>query len=574
MKNWRTIALVRTFAWIAALWCCGPIPLGRAAERPRLVVVVSVDQLRYEYLERFRANFAEQGFFRAVHRSGASYVECHHRHAFTLTAPGHAVMLTGCYPAQHGVIDNNWYDRKTKKTVYCVEDPKYPIVGSLGESELKGVSPQSLDAPTVADVLKQSTDGRAKVFGITLKDRAAILMVGQKADGVYWYDSTSGCWVTSRYYRQELPDYLRALNASHPVQNRYAGKTWELLYPASRYRLNYPDESLFEESYEKTGRAFPHRLDVDDEKHLAKQLPATYLGNDFTLEVARMVIEHEALGADDVPDILAVGLSANDYVGHTHGPLSLEVEDMTYRTDQLLGEFVRYLDQRVGQGRWTLMLSADHGVGPVPEHAVTLGLPARRNPLGPLADLSKRLEAHLQKQFGAPPGKLTYVDKLETSQVYLHEEAVGKSAARFRTLQESARDFLRGLPGVAVAVTRAELQSKDEITIVLDESWKSLLAPGTTMEQALRRSFSAEHSGDVLFALLPYQAQSSLRATHGSPWRYDTHVPLLLLGHGVRNGSFDRPVSPAAIAPSIALLLGIDPPAKNEERPASEALVR
>lgn len=555
----------------AVIGLAAPTVASRAADRPRLVVVVSVDQLRYEYLERFRGNFAEDGFFRRVERDGATYFECHHRHAFTLTAPGHAVMLSGAYPATHGVIDNNWYDRATKKSVYCVEDLRYPIVGSLGESELKGVSPTTLDAPTVGDVLKEATEGKAKVFGITLKDRAAILMAGKKADGVYWYDSTSGCWVTSRYYRDKLPDYLARLNASHAVQKRYAGKKWELLLPADRYRLNYPDDSLYEESYEKTGRAFPHPLDADDEKHLCKQLPGTAYGNEFTLEVMKQMVEHEGLGADDVPDILALGLSTNDYVGHAHGPMSVEVEDITVRTDRLLGDLLRFLDERVGAGRWTLLLSADHGVGPIPEHAATLGLPARRNPLGALADLTARLEAHLRERFGAPAAG-TYVDKLEASQAYLHSAAVQGDAAKFEAVQNATREFMRSISGVAAAVTRAELMSNQPLDLRISAFTSPLLAPGTTLEQRFRLAFHPGRSGDVLWALQPYQAQSTLRATHGSPWIYDTNVPLLLLGQGIRGGRFERPISPAAMASTVAKLLSIAPPAKNQEDPAHEAL--
>ncbi len=574
MKSWRNDGWAHV-ALAVVVWGLvsgrGTLKLD-AAEKPRLVVVVSVDQLRYEYLERFRENFAAQGLFRQIETSGASYLECHHRHAFTLTAPGHAAMLTGCYPSQHGIIDNNWYDRRTRKTVYCIEDANYPIVGSLGAAELKGVSPLSLEAPTVGDVMKEVTGGRARVCGVTLKDRAAIVMAGRKADSVYWYDSTSGCWVTSRYYRSELPAYLRELNASHAVKHRYADKSWELLLPTSRYRLNYPDDSLFEESYEKIGRAFPHPLDGKDEKHLCKQLPGTPYGNEFAIEVARMVIEQEALGADDVPDFLAIGLSSNDYVGHTYGPLSLEVEDITYRTDQLLGQFVRYLDQQVGAGRWTLLLSADHGVAPIPEQAATLGLAARRNPLGSLTDLSKRLELHLRQKFGAPPDKLTYVDKVETSQIYLMAESVGGDAKRFGDLQDATREFLLSMPPVVVAVTRTELQKGNMASLVVPKTLEPLLPPGSRLEEAFQRAFNPARSGDVLFALQPYQSQSTLRATHGSPWRYDTHVPLLLFGNGVKPGKFARPVSPAAMAATVSQLLNIPRPANCIEPPAHEAL--
>lgn len=545
--------------------------VARGADRPRLVVVVSIDQMCAEYLERFRANLAEDGFFRRVEREGASYIECHHRHAFTLTGPGHAVLMTGAYPSQHGIISNEWYDRRQGKIVYCVEDPEFPIVGSLGETELRGVSPRTMDAPTVGDVLQAATAGQAKIFGITLKDRAAVLMAGQKPDGVFWYDSTSGCWVTSRYYGLELPDYLMRLNLTRSTR-QYAGRFWTTLLPAERYRLNHPDESPFEESYEQLGKSFPYRLTPSWGPLLFKQLPGTPFGNEHTLAAARLVVRHERLGSDETPDILALGLSSNDYVGHYHGPHSIEVEDMVLRTDRLLAQFTEFLDQEVGRGKWTILLSADHAVAPIPEYAETLGLPAKRNPLGDVAELVTRIEAALVERFGPPPAGLTYLEKLDQPYVFLRRAAAEGNDGKWNDLKQAAAEFMRRQPGVLTAATRDQILDPQGELPGWNQLHRDLVAAGSDLATLTRRSFHAERSGEVVFLLRPYQAQTKLRATHGSPWRYDTHVPLLLLGNGIRAGRFERPTSPASIAATVARLVGVDPPSKCVEPPAAEAL--
>ena len=536
---------------------------------PRLAVIVSVDQLCYEYLDRFRAGLRADDFFRQVEARGAWYTQAHHRQAFTVTAPGHAVLMTGAYPNRNGILGNDWYSRVAGKMVYCVEDVQYPIVGTpAGAAELKGVSPKSLSAETLGDVLKRVTGGQSKVFGVTLKDRAAVLMTGAKADGAYWFDSKSGCWVTSRYYRAELPDYVRELNEAG-VAERYAGRVWELSRDAASYRVHYPDDSLFEGDYEKLGRGFPHTLAVDDPVRLRKQIATTPFGNDLALELAERVLRNEQLGRDDVCDLLAVGFSSNDYVGHTFGPHSLEVEDMTYRTDAQLGRLVRLLDELVGPGQWTLALSADHAVAPIPEYAASIGLPAKRNPLGDVVKLRARLEERLVEQFGPPASGKTYVENLDATQVFLRACDVGERGPEIR---RAVQAFLREQPGLAVVLTREELLDPNGPTVELPEKLRQLTPPGSTPRDQFLKAFHPQLSGDLLLAFVPYSWQGMTKATHGSPWVYDTHVPVMWLGRGVTPARVNRPVSPAAIGVTFARLLGVPAPAQNEEEPLVEVL--
>lgn len=566
------------WALIGVLWIAASDLFG--ADQPGLIVVVSVDQLAYEYLDRFRDNFAEDGFLRRVERTGAWYAQAHHRHAFTLTGPGHAVFLTGTYPYRGGVIGNDWYDRATGKSRYCVEDTAYPIVGApTDKAELKGVSPQSLLVETLGDVLKRVTGGKSKVFGVTLKDRAAVLMAGRAADGAYWFDANTGAWVTSRYYREQLPDYLAAANAGDLAES-WLGSSWNLLLAADRYRLNCPDDNPYEGDLEGLGAAFPHRLTADlpsatestTTKNYYKQLVGTPFGNDMTLRVAQMIVERERLGQDEHPDLLAIGFSANDYVGHSYGPQSLEVEDITYRTDKLLGQLLDYLDEKIGRGRWVLGLSADHAVSPLPEYAVTIGLPAARNPMGDAKEFLAKLESHLAAKFG-PAGDKPYVAKLESQQVFLRAEGEpAVSNAPSEALQDAACEFLRRQPAIVSAITRHEILNSATPPLPLAPEYASFLTPETHLLSMYRKTFHRERSGDVLFTLKPYHIVGSLKATHGSPWRYDTHVPLLLVGAGIVKVRSDRPVSPAALAPTLAGAVRVPAPAQNEEQVLIEAL--
>ena len=535
----------------------GDLDLLRAAERtppPRLLVVVSIDQFPFEYLLRMRKGFAVDGFFNTVWKEGAVFSACHHGQAFTITGPGHSTLLSGAFPNTTGIIDNDWFDRTSDKTIYCVADDSVSTVGAPGKTSM---SPRNLSVGTLGDSIKLASNGRGKVLGVALKDRASILMAGHAADAAYWYDSNSGHWVTSTYYRETLPNYLRDYNESRRAA-KFGGREWSLLLDEKMYELHYPDNAPWETNVAVIGRSFPHPMPTADDPGYAKLILTSPFGSEMTLEVAKLVAIEEELGTDDETDLLCINLSSNDYVGHSYGPYSLEAQDMTYRTDRLLAEFTKFLDDTVGRGKWTLALSSDHGVAPIPEHAVRLHLPARRVSAEHFAALRERLEAALVAKFGKPSDpKATFVRHLDTNAVYLNYDRPELSDERAAVAQRIARDVILGDNAVAVAYTRDEL-----------------LAGGNENElfRRIQLSFHAARSGDVLFALKPYHLAGNSGTTHGSPWEYDTHVPLLWLGAGIVPGMYDRPTYPPQIAPTAAKLLGVDAPSGNAVEPLYEVL--
>ncbi len=529
-----------------------------AQSKPKLVVVVSVDQLCYKYLDIYEGGFDEEGFFQTVGRDGASFTDCYHRHAFTFTAPGHSVMLTGAYPNRTGIIGNGWYDPDWGRDRYCVEDQTVRLVGLPDGEGGDPMSPRSLQAETLGDVMKRSTAGKAKVFGIAWKDRAGILMAGRRADAAYWFDTR--CWVTSTYYREELPPYIRTWNESRVAQ-RYAGATWELLLPKDRYIAAREDDYEFESEAYGLGRAFPHTLAAADDPMFDKQLPLTPIGNQLTLEAAMMIIEFGGLGDDDVTDLLCIGLSSNDYAGHQYGPYSLEVQDMTFRTDQLLAQFIKQLDEQIGEGNWTLALTADHGVAPLPEFLPQVGIEAtKRDPLGDkdLDEFHQLLEGKVRQALGEPPDLEAYVLEDEVNQVNLNRDPAVLAGQRLTQARAAVKAALKEIPEVHAAYTR-------------DEILAAKSGDGRLMSH-FQKAFHAERSGDVMFVLKPYTIQTKAAATHGSPWPYDTHVPLLLLGSGVKPGTYRTQCSPANLGPTLAKLLDVETPMHAVEGPLAEVL--
>ena len=531
------------------------------SDNPRLIVVVSVDQFCQDYLIRFQDNFStdpQESVFRSIMQNGAWFPNCHHAHAFTYTAPGHAVQLTGAYPCTSGVIENQWFDRASGASRYCVSDPTVEVIGLPSE---KPMSPRVLLVDTVGDCLRLATNGKAKVVGVAIKDRAAILMSGHRANAAYWLEKNQ--WVTSSYYRNDLPGYLRVLNQGNAI-DQYRGKTWELALPKERYHNQGEDDNEFENPPVGFSAAFPHALAKKGEltpEKFGEQVLFSPFGNEYTLLAAREIIDNEKLGADDIPDLLAINFSSNDYIGHAFGPMSFEVEDMTYRTDRQLALFTKYLDEKVGVGRWTLAITSDHGVAPIPELIAKQPqsgmqiLTAKRNPLGELKIVRERLDAMIRKelQLGAATAEDSekVILDLDSNQVYLNHEHSKMRGELLVAAQRIVRDWLLSQPYVAGAATREEL----------------LGGGNARLMQQLRLSFHPGRSGDVLFVYTPYSIPGSTAVnakskgtTHGSPWHYDTNVPLLLLGNGIAPGRYERRVSPAQLAPTVSRLLGINSP--------------
>ncbi len=545
-------------------------PTSRETEQtPALVVVVSVDQWAYEYFERFRKNLADNGIAKRTQATGAWYRNCLHQHAFTFTGPGHSVLLTGAYPNRNGIIGNSWFDRASGTQLYCVADPEATLIGDTADTK---VSPKHLLVETVGDQLKLATHGKSKVFSVAIKDRAAILMAGHLGDAAFWM-ANAGPWITTDHYRNDVPGYLRQID-----YKTYAGATWELLLPAEEYQHGATEDSTAENPGYGMTADFPHQLAAEDDEYFVNQLACSPFGNEITLEAARQIINYEQLGQDEYPDILGINLSSADYVGHAFGPESLEVEDMTYRTDIALGDFADYVDAQMGDKPWVMFVTADHGVAPVPERAAAMGLDAKRNALGStgtagnIPSLRDPLEAYLRGQLGVAedPENADSEDGEETEEapqlvqavtdhaVFLNRDShPALSGDRFELACELARDWLLNQDAIVAAVTRQNLLGEDTTDSEL-----------TTL---FRHAFHPARSGDVLFAQKPFYFQGGATSTHGSPWRYDRHIPLMVLGN-VSHADVETEVSPAAIAPTIARLLHIPQPAACEESPLPDVI--
>jgi predicted AlkP superfamily pyrophosphatase or phosphodiesterase len=525
-----------------------------AQQHPRLVVLISLDQCRQDYLERFRPAFGTGGFER-FRTSGASFVNSSFGHARTSTGPGHAAMLTGSYGDVNGIVANHWFDRATGRMVYCVEDDSSLAVGSPGN----GASPRNLATYTLGDELKIRSGFLSKVVSLSHKDRAAVLMGGKLADLALWLRDS--VFVTSTYYRSALPAWVERFNRSRRFA-RYVRKTWNLSPAAARLAPRFADDVSWEDGGAGLGRTFPHRITGTDTSRLTKSFFAALLtspyGNEILADLAKEAVRAETLGRRGVTDLLCVSFSGTDYMGHAYGPYSLEVADMMVRMDALLADFFRFLDARIGRGKYVVVLTSDHGVAPAPEFLL------RHRPQLDAGRISGKtiragVDSALAQLYGAPAGSKDWNIRIEGGSVYLDGALLKKHGIDPLT---AARELARMLPsirGIGPAAATEDL----------------LRSGGTTsLERRLRRSCFPGRVGDVVFALRPYvvEDEGSTGASHGEPYEYDSHVPLLIMGPGVTPGRYVREVSPVDIAPTLSVLLGVEFPPAREGRVLSEAI--
>ncbi len=540
-------ALFALVTGIALYALSRPVP---AAPEPkvRLAVLVVFDQMRGDYLARWGAHFGPNGFNRLT-RDGAWFTNCHYPYATTTTGPGHASMLTGTAPGTHGIVNNSWVENG--KVLNCTGparyrlDPPQPRDPKTKEEPRSPGAPELLLSETVADVLKREKK-RAKVFGVSLKDRSAILPTGQRPDGAFWY---FGAFGTSDYYTRTrgLPLWVERFNAAR-VADRWLGKPWDRLHPRSLYNdCAGPDESPGEGKGAGQGTTFPHP--TNGPTHAA--VVNSPFGNELLLEFAKTCVREERLGADTVPDLLVISFSSNDGIGHTWGPDSHEVMDVTLRSDAIVADLLAFLDGRVGPGRYLLGLTADHGVCPLPEVSRAKGEAGalRVDPV----ELQKELDAHLTALF--PQSKpadgkpAAWVEGFSFPWVHLRPSVLKANGIPREVVAAEAARFLATRTGVARAFTRAELTgpvpASDEI--------------GTMM----KRSFYPARCGDVGVVLKPYCIPSTrigTGTTHGAPYPYDTHVPLLVYGPGIRGGTRDERTTPQALASIFAKWLDVSRP--------------
>lgn len=542
--------------------------------RPRLVLLIAVDQFRYDYLERFGSLFGPNGFRRLL-RGGASWVNANYDHVPTSTAPGHATMLTGAYPAETGIVANEWPDRETGKKVTSVSDLTAKLFGG-GPTE-DASSPRRLMASTVGDELKLVTRKRAKVIGISEKDRSAILPGGRHANAAYWFSLESGNMVSSDYYFRELPAWVSDFNRARPF-DKYFNAKWERLLPEAEYlKRAGPDSPPWEKVIAKgdTNR-FPHTISGGAKgpgRDFYDAVTHSPFHNDLLLSFTEQAIQNEQLGQDADTDVLSVSFSANDHIGHRFGPFSQEVMDAALRVDLQIGALLEFVDSHVGLQNTIVVLTADHGVAPAPEHATTMGLTAGRvQKAEVLKAVLDAITARYNPRRISPNPAADYIYKYEADgrltdafingNLYFNHAALKRDGVRLEEIEKLAGDAALTVPGIARYWTRTQLQRVAPVS-------------NRTLDQIERRvihGFYPSRSGDVIVIAKPYYYLASANvATHASPYPYDTHVPVIMMGRGLTPGRYRRAATPADIAPTLAALLGIRNPSNSKGRILREA---
>lgn len=533
--------------------CAGQVLFAqKALDKPKLVVGIVVDQIRQEYLYRYYPKFGEGGFKRLMN-DGFMLKNAHYNYAPTVTGPGHASVYTGTTPAIHGIVGNDFYDKRLKRMVNCVEDSLYKPVGvEIGNGD---VSPWRMLSSTVTDELKLFTQKRAKVIGVSFKDRGAILPAGHMADAAYFYDGTSGKFITSTYYMTKLPAWVVAFNAQN-LPEKYLSQVWNTLLPIDQYTESGPDDTPYEAGFTPRGKSvFPYDLTKLRTKNSAAFLANTPFANDYLTEMAKATLVNEGMGKDDVSDFLCISYSSTDAIGHRVGPNAVETEDVYLRLDRNLADILKTLDKEVGEGNYTVFLTADHGVADVPQY-----LKDNKIPAGYFNEnyAKAKLEEYLSSYF---PGR-SFIEDISNEQIFLNQAAFQKdpksSGIDMFIVTELIGKYLLTLDGVADIYTE---------NILRETNYNEGGIRG-----AIVRGYHAKRSGDIVISLEPgwFSGGSVQGTTHGSPYSYDTHVPGLFYGYGIKKGSSVRYHPITDIAPTISVLLNIKFPSGCTGQPVAE----
>ena len=549
----RFLINVQRAAVIAALLFASSAGAG---DKPKLILQVTVDQLRGDLPMRYSERLGDGGF-RYLWESGIVYRNAHHAHANTETIVGHATLATGAHPAAHGMVGNLWFDRETGFTTYNVEDPNYRLLtrGASVDADTEidptqraarseGRSPAAMLVTTFADELRSKTGGEARVIGVSVKDRGAISMAGHSGTA-YWFSKASGEFVTSTYYRDAYPEWVNAFNATRPAQ-QYAGTEWQLLHDRDSYQFGASDDRPWETDVGGFGRTFPHAFGDGSSPYFTTWLTLSPPGDRLVLDFAKEALVSEALGQDDVTDYLSVSFSSTDYVGHVFGPSSLEAEDNILRLDRTLAELFAFVDEKVGLDNTLIVLSADHGGPDAPGYLQSLNIPAGY--VDPDSWDRDEALARIKKTFRIKGPLIETYDH-----PYLYFGADVKNDARIEqgALEAAVVEELMKFDGVSLAVSSSALRKGN--------------LPDTALYRAVLRNFNPKRSGDVFIVFEPNWFINDfdglvVASTHGSPWPYDTHVPIVFAGAGLTAQTVDRKVFTVDVATTLAAYMGTKPP--------------
>lgn len=519
-----------------------------AAQPPKLMVGIVVDQMRHEYLTRFAPKYGNGGFKRLL-STGFECRNAQYNYVPTFTGPGHASIYTGTTPAIHGIAANEWFDRKSKTKMYCTSDKTVKPVGTTAEAGM--MSPVNLETTTIGDELEMATNGKAKVIAVALKDRSSILPAGHAADAAYWFDLVNGNFITSSFYRNDLPRWLVDFNAKK-LAAHYLKFGWKPLLPIEQYTESISDDNAYEKApNQKAKPTFPYEYKDALAKANFDILKYTPYGDDITKDVAIAAIEGEALGADSVCDMLCVSFSSTDYIGHAYGPRAIELEDAYIRLDKNIGELLKHLDDKVGKDNYIVFLTSDHGVAENPSFLQAMKIP------GGYVDhhiIEKKLREACFR---------TYQDSLvleyTNQQVYLDDSAIVKRSLDKAYVERFCARLLMAMPEVSDAVIGEQMRLEPQNDVLF--------------RGLVQRGYYPRRSGDICVVYKPgYMEHEKTGTTHGTSFSYDTRVPLILYGKGITGGSTLRGVSITDIAATICQLMKIPYPNGNIGNPIFEAI--
>ena len=570
-RNESGISFPARAALLAAAAAIGMMPTVLAAASPggtpRLILQITVDALRGDLPRRY-AHVLGEGGFRYLMEQGVDYSNAHYQHANTETIVGHVSLATGSVPAAHGMVGNVWFDRAQGRLVYNIEDADYRLLSADSDvdrnteidptqkaAKVDGRSPRAILSSTFSDELAAHTAGRAKIFGVSVKDRGAVSLAGHSGKA-FWFSKSSAEFVTSSYYYDAYPQWVIDWNAAK-LARVYAGKSWELTYDSSRYLFADADDREYETDFPGFGRTFPHPYGDADDKYFTTRLTLSPAGDELTLDFAKTLIDEERLGQDEIPDYLSVSFSSTDYVGHIFGASSLESEDNIARLDRTLADLFEHVDRRIGLENTLIVLSADHGQPEVPGFLHSLGNHGARYIDPKKFDRAPAIAA-LKKQFGLGE---ELIQEFFSPYLYLNRDLIREKGLDQAAVEAAIVEELLKFKGVAAAVSSSALR-------------KSAL-PDNELMRKIRRNFHDKRSGDIYLVFDPYVFISdfdglAVASTHGSPWRYDSHVPVMFAGAGLEPATVSRAITPYDIAPTLANLLGVKPPSASIGQPLAE----
>lgn len=519
--------------WTILLFCSSTgsafsAPKGTSSTQPKLVVLIVIDQFRYDYLARFRTEYT--GGFDRLMKTGAFFSNAYYQHFPTVTAVGHSTVLTGATPSVSGIVNNEWFDRETGMRVTSVSDPKLKLLGGSGGA---GASPDRLMVSTIGDELKMSGKSESKVIGVSYKDRAAILPSGHMADGAFWFDDKTGSFVSSTFYFEDLPVWVKEFNAAGRSK-QFSNREWKSLSHAAN----------------GNGKVL-RRLPQAGSPGYFDALESSPFGNELLAAFAKRAIEAERLGTRGATDLLTISFSSNDHLGHEVGPDSVEVHEMCLQTDRVIGDFFQFLDDKIGLNNVLVVFTGDHGVAPLPET-----MAARKMPGGRISD-KVALNA-VQTALTARFGEGDWIRFGSYGTFYFNNDLIRQKNLSAKEVHDTAAEALLKIPQVFRVYTREQLVAGE---VLLDEVGRRVV-----------NGFHATRGGDVIALLDPYWMFSGHGTTHGSAFHYDSHVPLAFMGPGVKPGRYDQNVAINDLAPTLAVMLDVETPSGSSGRVLTEML--